>query len=104
VFVPRLFTRDSPCDRQHPTAPATDRDALTVGLALLVRGRAVRAGHAAGAVFQFALVPSGPWGVINLGLAAVHAASVRASYPASAVDLVCRRSSGRGPLPDGNTR
>jgi hypothetical protein len=77
---------------------------LTVGLALLVRGRAVRAGHAGGAVFQLALVPSGPWGVINLGLAAVHAASLRASYPDSVVALVRRGSPGRMSPPDGDSR
>ncbi len=48
-----------------------------IGLALLWRGR--KFGHAAGGMFQLALVPSGPWGPINLLLAAIHWFGLRAS-------------------------
>lgn len=56
---------------------------LGLGLALLWRGRTVKAGHAAGALFQTGLILSGPWGSINAVLAAVHVAALRASYPDS---------------------
>jgi len=60
-------------------------------IALHWRGRAVRAGHAAGAIFQVALILSGPWGVVNAGLALVHVAALRQSYPLTVFDLVRRR-------------
>ena len=69
---------------------------LALGAALLWWGRAVRAGHAVGAVFQAGLVLSGPWGPVNALLAVVHLAALRRSYPATVVDLVRRRTD-RGP-------
>lgn len=39
----------------------------------LVTKRFARLGNVGGAAFQLALVPTGPWGPINLLLAAVHA-------------------------------
>lgn len=62
-----------------------------LAVALLWRGRAVVAGHAAGAAFQAALVLSGPWGPINAALAAVHLAALRQSYPVTVPDLVRSR-------------
>lgn len=43
-----------------------------VAVAVLGRGRIARVGNALGGLFQLALVPTGPWGPINLGLALVH--------------------------------
>jgi hypothetical protein len=60
---------------------------LGLGAALLWRGRAVLAGHAAGALFQAGLVLSGPWGPVNAVLALVHVAALRASYPETVPDL-----------------
>lgn len=54
---------------------------LAVGAGLLWRCRAVRLGHIGGAAFQFGLVLSGPWGIINAGLALLHAAGARLPYP-----------------------
>jgi hypothetical protein len=54
---------------------------LAVGAGLLWRGRAVRLGHTGGAAFQLGLVLSGPWGIVNAGLALVHAAGARLRYP-----------------------
>lgn len=65
---------------------------LGLGIALLWRGRVVRAGHAAGAVYQAGLILSGPWGPINAGLAVIHPVALRASYPKTIVDAVRRRA------------
>lgn len=65
-------------------------------VALLWRGRAVHAGHAAGALFQAGLVLSGPWGIINAGLALVHVAALRRSYPLTVSGLLRRRLGMRG--------
>lgn len=54
---------------------------LGLGVALLARGRIVRLGHAAGAIFQVGLILSGPWGIINAGLAVVHGLALRFRYP-----------------------
>lgn len=62
---------------------------FALAAALLWRGRAVVAGHAAGALFQVGLVLSGPWGVVNAALALVHLAALRVSYPT--VALTARR-------------
>lgn len=43
-----------------------------VAMGLLWRGRAVTIANVAGAIFQVGLVLSGPWGILNLGLAGVH--------------------------------
>jgi hypothetical protein len=56
---------------------------LAVGATLLARGRAVRAGHAGGAVFQAGLVLSGPWGPINAVLAVAHGLGATRRYPRS---------------------
>lgn len=63
-----------------------------LGLALLWRGRVVRVGHAAGAVFQAGLILSGPWGPINAGLAVIHLEALRMSYPKTIVDVVRRHA------------
>lgn len=63
-----------------------------LGVALLWRGRAVRAGHAAGAVFQAGLILSGPWGPINAGLAVIHLVALRMTYPKTIIDVVRRRA------------
>lgn len=60
-------------------------------LALWSRGRAVLVGHTLGAAFQAGLVLSGPWGPINAGLAVLHLAALRRSYPRTAIDLARRR-------------
>jgi hypothetical protein len=59
-------------------------------VALYWRGRAVLAGHAAGAVFQAGLILSGPWGLINAGLTLIHLAALRQSYPVTAFHLIRR--------------
>jgi hypothetical protein len=56
---------------------------LAVGAALLWRARSVRLGHIGGAAFQLGLVLSGPWGIINAGLALLHAAGARLTSPTS---------------------
>ena len=43
-----------------------------LAVTILWGGRVGRLGNLAGAVFQLALVPSGPWGVVNLVLAGGH--------------------------------
>jgi hypothetical protein len=68
---------------------------VALGVALLWRGRAVRVGHAAGAVFQAGLVLSGPWGPVNAVLALLHVAALRYAYPGSVVDVVRRRDATR---------
>lgn len=64
---------------------------FALALALWSRGRVVLTGHALGAAFQAALVLSGPWGPVNAGLAVLHLAALRRSYPRTVVDLVQRR-------------
>lgn len=58
--------------------------------ALYWRGRAVLVGHTAGAVFQVSLILSGPWGLINVGLALIHLAALRQSYPMTVAHLIRR--------------
>ena len=67
---------------------------LAVGAALLWRGRAVRLGHAGGALFQTGLVLSGPWGPVNALLALVHGLAFGRAYPRSV--LARRRDWRRG--------
>lgn len=64
---------------------------LGLAVTLCWRGRIVRIGHAAGAVFQAGLVLSGPWGPINAGLALLHVAALRQSYPRTVLELAGRR-------------
>ena len=56
---------------------------IGVGLAVLGRGPIARAGNLFGGGFQLALVPSGPWGPINLGFAVLHAYLLRLTAPES---------------------
>lgn len=80
VVVPRLAV----------LVPLVGLFELAVGGALLWRGRAVRMGHAAGAVFQVALVLSGPWGVVNAALALVHWAGRSRVHPRSVLERPMR--------------
>ena len=66
---------------------------IGVGLAVLGRGRIARAGNLFGGGFQLALVPSGPWGPINLGFAVLHGYLLRQTATPESVDVPvsCRR-------------
>lgn len=57
--------------------PAVILFEIAVAIALLGRGRVVKLANVAAGLFQLGLVLSGPWGVINLVLAAVHFALAR---------------------------
>ena len=54
---------------------------IGVGLAVLGRGRIARAGNVLGGGFQLALLPSGPWGPINLVFALLHGYLLRRTAP-----------------------
>ena len=56
-----------------------------VAAGLLWRGRVVTVANVAGAIFQFGLVLSGPWGILNLGLAGVHLYLARIDFPEPAI-------------------
>ncbi|MFP9190952.1 hypothetical protein ACLI4Q_04705 [Natrialbaceae archaeon A-CW1-1] len=61
-----------------------------VAVALLWRGPTVTVGNLAGGCFQLGLVLSGPWGVINLGLALVHFYLARLEFPRPTIPLKTR--------------
>ena len=56
-----------------------------IAAALLWRGRTVAVGNLAGGCFQLGLVLSGPWGVLNLGLAVGHFYLARLEFPRPAL-------------------
>ncbi|WP_124196854.1 hypothetical protein [Natrarchaeobius chitinivorans] len=61
-----------------------------IAVAILWRGRTVTVANLVGGCFQLGLVLSGPWGVINLGLAAVHFYLARLEFPRPAIPLNTR--------------
>lgn len=68
----------------------------TIGVLMLSRGRHAKTGHVAGAVWNVLLAPFGPWGWMNLALAAVHAWLARVDFQRPAWGpLVHRLDGGR---------
>ena len=69
----------------HVLLPAVIVFEAGIAALLLWRGRVVTVANVAGGCFQLGLVLSGPWGLLNLGLAAVHFALARVEFRESAV-------------------
>ena len=61
-----------------------------IAVTILWRGRTVTIANLAGGCFQLGLVLSGPWGVINLGLAVVHLYLARLEFSRPAIPLKAR--------------
>ena len=56
-----------------------------IAVALLWRGRVVTVANVAGGCFQLGLILSGPWGLLNLGLAGIHFYLARVDFQEPAV-------------------